>query len=325
MRMNILPSRRQRDQGRNGSSVALATTLGILGLISLLLAIAEGYLAAVMIGSVIGVVGSFHYLFGAGRAFSFALANLVGTYACIFLFFAQSNFDRVDAVGLSIGFLMPLPAFVLGSLRRRGDIQKVMLARRFQDERRFARVLLWLAPVFVIGVLTFFVPRGPGTEHVQLALLLIGMALVSAIVLCVSHDVAVFLLDTELLFAAFFRRTARLIVPAFAFLSFYSLFVILFASFYSIADYAAAPNFRIDGAARALSFPETLYFSLTTLSTVGYGDISPATNLARFISAIEIVCGILLLLFGFNEIFSFAQERRQRNHPIADVPGKSAD
>ena len=243
--MNILPPlpRRQRDQGRNGSSVALATTLGLLGLISLLLGIAEGYLAAVMIGSVIGVVGSFHYLFGAGRAFSFALANLVGTYACIFLFFAQSNFDQVGPVGLSIGFLMPLPAFVLGSLRRRGDIQKVMLARRFQDERRFARVLLWLAPVFVIGVLTFLVPRGPGMEHVQLALLLIGMALVSAIVFCVSHDVAVFLLDTELLFAAFFRRIARLIVPAFAFLTFYSLLVILFASFYSIADYAAGAEF----------------------------------------------------------------------------------
>ena len=112
---------------------------------------------------------------------------------------------------------------------------------------------------------------------------------------------------------------ARLVIPAFAFLTCYSLLVICFASFYSLADYAHPPNFRIDGVARALTFPETLYFSVITLSTVGYGDISPATNLVRFIIAIEIVCGILLLLFGFNEIFSFAQEQlRHARRPEGD-------
>jgi voltage-gated potassium channel len=303
-----------RNSGRRGFSLAFAATAALLGLIGLLLGIAEGYLAVAMIGAVIAVIASFHYLFGASRAFIFALANLVATYSCVFLFFAQSNFEEVGAGGLSIGFLMPLAAFLLGSLRRRRDIREVILSRRLRDEQGFARVLLWLAPVFAIGLLTFLVPRGAGSDGAQLFWLLLAMAGVSAIVFLVSHDVAVFLLDTELLFTAFFRRIARLVVPAFAFLSFYALLVILFASFYSIADYAAAPNFRIDGVARALSFPETLYFSLTTLSTVGYGDISPATNLARFVSAFEIVSGILLLLFGFNEIFSFAQQRRNRLH-----------
>ena len=306
--------------GRSRFSLAFAATAALLGIIGLLLGIAEGFLALAMIGSVIAVVASFHYLFGASRAFVFALANLIATYSCVFLFFAQSNFAEVGAGGLSVGFLMPLAAFLLGSLRRRHDIHQVILARRLRDEQRFARVLLWLAPVFAIGVLTFLVPHGAGAYHAQLAWLLLAMAAVSAIVFCVSHDVAVFLLDTELLFTAFFRRITRLVVPAYAFVSLYSLLVILFASFYSIADYAGAPNFRIDGAARSLSFPETLYFSLATLSTVGYGDISPATNLARFISAVEIVCGILLLLFGFNEIFSFAQQRRNRGRPDAESP-----
>ena len=46
-----------------------------------------------------------------------------------------------------------------------------------------------------------------------------------------------------------------------------------------------------------------------TLSTVGYGDIAPASSAIRVIAAAEIVSGILLLLFGFNEIFSFARNQ----------------
>jgi voltage-gated potassium channel len=59
---------------------------------------------------------------------------------------------------------------------------------------------------------------------------------------------------------------------------------------------------------RTIDFPESLYFSLTTLSTAAYGDIFPVSNAARVIVALEIVCGILLLLFGFNEIISYSRQ-----------------
>jgi voltage-gated potassium channel len=306
--------------GQRYASWPVAATISLLGVIALLLGVAEGYLAAVVVASVVVLVVSFHYLLHSGRAFAFALANLIGIYACIFLFFAESNFNEVGVEGLSVGYLMPLFGFLLGSLRRRADIQNVVLSGRMRDERRFVQILLWLVPVFAVGALTFFLPHGPGTEGVQAAGLFGGMLVISAIVFVVAHDVAVFLLDTGLIFEAFFARITRLIVPAFAFLTFYSLLVILFASFYSIADHLSGrANFRIDGVARALSFPESLYFSLTTLSTVGYGDISPASNVVRLLSALEIVCGILLLLFGFNEIFSFTQiqaGRRPRGEPL---------
>lgn len=301
----------------NGFYGAMAATAGLLALVALLLGIAEGYLAVAMIAAVIVVLGLFRFLLRSSRAFAFALANLIGTYACVFLFFVESNFEEVGAGALSAGFLMPLASFLAGSLWRRRDIERVILSGHFSDERRFARVLLWLVPVFGIGTVTFLVPHGPGAQEAQLLALFGAMALISAVVFAVSHDVAVFLLDTGLLFEEFFGRIARLVIPAFAFLTFYSLLVILFASVYTIGNSLGAPNFRVAGSLRALTFPESLYFSLTTLSTVGYGDISPASNLARFITAIEIVCGVLLLLFGFNEIFSFAQERRRRRHPEA--------
>jgi len=307
----ILPDART-SRLRDGFYGAAAATIGLLALVALLLGVAEGYLAAAMIAAVIAILGSFHFLLHISRAFAFTLANLIGTYACVFLFFVESNFETVGAGVLSAGFVLPLAAFLAGSLWRRGDIARVIAAGQIRDERRFGRVLLWLVPVFSIGAITFLVPHGAGAAETQLVVFLVAMAVISAVVFAVSHDVAVFLVDTGLLFEEFFGRIARLVIPAFAFLTFYSLLVILFASVYTISDHLGAPNFRIAGALRALTFPESLYFSLTTLSTVGYGDIAPATNLARFVTAFEIVCGVMLLLFGFNEIFSFAQERRQR-------------
>jgi voltage-gated potassium channel len=320
------PGSHRTGKGSRRSSLPIAATIGLLGVIALLLGMAEGYLAAVVIASIAVLVASFHYLLHSSRAFAFALANFIGIYSCVFLFFAESNFDQVGVLGLSIGFLMPLLAFLLGSLWRRGDTQRIVLSGRMRDERRFAQILLWLVPVFAIGALTFFLPHGSSRAGAQAVGLFGGMLVISIIVFAVSHNVAVFLLDTALLFEAFFQRITRLVVPAFAFLTFYFFLVILFASFYSIADkLSGRANFRIDGVVRALSFPESLYFSLTTLSTVGYGDISPASNLVRLLIGLEIVCGILLLLFGFNEIFSFAQEQSgRRRHEGSSLRGHTS-
>jgi Ion channel len=37
------------------------------------------------------------------------------------------------------------------------------------------------------------------------------------------------------------------------------------------------------------------YFSFITLSTVGYGDITPVSRLARWLAAMEAITGLLLL------------------------------
>ena len=58
---------------------------------------------------------------------------------------------------------------------------------------------------------------------------------------------------------------------------------------FTIVASAIVPGFllqRIANAARALGFPEALHFSITTLSTVGYGDIVPASSVGRSLAEI---------------------------------------
>ena len=138
------------------------------------------------------------------------------------------------------------------------------------------------------------------------------MSIIGLIVLAASRDVAIFLVDAGLLFEEFFSRVSRLVIPAFAFVTFYSLLVILFASAYRlISVYTSGPHFYMGGAPHALSFSESIYFSIGTISTVGYGDIIPYSSPARVLASLEVFCGIMLLLFGVSELLEYAREHRQ--------------
>ncbi|HVA12316.1 MAG TPA: ion channel [Stellaceae bacterium] len=298
--------------GRHPWQVVLS--IGLVGLIALSVAASESYLAAVVVVSIVAMVGIFRFAFQSGRAFCITLANLVGVYACLFLFFSESNFAKASTWSLSLGFVLPLVGFVAGTFRHRAAIARVAESTLGREERKLPGVLAWLVPVFGVGALSCLVPSaGLSGIWIDVALLA-ASGTIALIVFAVSRDVAEFLHDTGLLFDEFFRRIAALAVPAFAFLTFYSLLVILFATVYSVLDHAmGGGDFRIDGAIRAITFPESLYFSLMTLSTVGYGDIASASSAIRLVAAAEIVSGILLLLFGFNEIFSFARARDRRH------------
>ena len=174
------------------------------------------------------------------------------------------------------------------------------------------RAAVWLVPVFFVGaaaiLLSRIVPALANTDMVFLG----AMSAIGLIVLTVSREVAIFLVDAGLLFEEFFSRVSRLVIPAFAFFTFYSLIVILFASAYRlISVYTTETQFNVGGALRGLSFSESIYFSINTISTVGYGDVIPYSNLARLLSSLEVFCGIMLLLFGVSELLEYAREHRQ--------------
>jgi voltage-gated potassium channel len=301
-------------QRRNRRPWQVILSAGLVGLIALSVAASESYLAAIIIMSIVAMVAIYRVVFQSGRAFCITLANLVGVYACLFLFFAENNFRQASEWALSLAFVMPLIGFVAGSLRHRAAITRAADTSELRGERQLLGIFAWLLPVFGVGAVTFLVPAALFSPMLVNLALFAAAGAIALIVFAVSRDVAEFLRDTGLLFDEFFNRIAGLAVPAFAFLTVYSLLVILFAALYSVLDHAlGAVNFRIDGAVRAISFSESLYFSLMTLSTVGYGDIAPASSAIRVIAAAEIVSGILLLLFGFNEIFSFSRSRDRRS------------
>ena len=67
-----------------------------------------------------------------------------------------------------------------------------------------------------------------------------------------------------------------------------------------------------------VSFPDILYFAMITVTTVGYGDIHPVSGPVRLICGVEIIMGVLLLLFGFSDIIGHARPsgRQDRNDPL---------
>ncbi len=47
--------------------------------------------------------------------------------------------------------------------------------------------------------------------------------------------------------------------------------------------------------AENMSFPDALWWSIVTCTTVGYGDISPATSIGRVVAVILMIFGIGLI------------------------------
>jgi voltage-gated potassium channel len=47
------------------------------------------------------------------------------------------------------------------------------------------------------------------------------------------------------------------------------------------------------------SFVDALYFSVSTLSTVGYGDLHPTSDASKLFTAFYIIVGVAIVLYAF--------------------------
>jgi voltage-gated potassium channel len=294
-----------------------AASLLLTGLLVALIAVAVAptpWFFALQIGAVVVAAGAILWMFPGTPFFAVALANFVAIYTCLFIFFWETNFRGIHAWAAFVGYGLPLIGFLGGAAWRRERIRAIVGKPKLYDDRHLAGIFLWLVPIIAIGGATFLVPPLK-MQPLDVSLVFIAaMAVIAFTVLAVSGNVAAFLIESGLLFEEFFSRSARMLVPAFAFLTFYSLIVVIFAAVYRILDrLATVPQFIIHGVAKEVTFTESLYFSLVTLATVGYGDIIPATNLTRLLAGFEVVCGVLLLLFGVNEIIAHARGGRGRD------------
>lgn len=299
-------------RSRAGGLLLLALSLAFVALVSVSVAGGANNLFFAIVLSAGIVTAATRWLFPEGPFFSLTLTNLIAVYASIFAFFTEEIFARIGPSVLGIGFSLPLLSFLIGCTLRRTEVRAVIAHPDIRGERSLYRALLWLMPVSLVGagvlLLSWLAETAVNTDLAFLA----AMLLIAFIVLAVSRDVAIFLVDAGLLFEEFVTRMARLAVPAFAFLTSYSLLVIVFASAYSIiSKLPGEPHFHIGNVARAISFPEAMHFSIVTISTVGYGDIVPASNFARVLASLEVICGVMLLLFGVSELLEYAREHRR--------------
>ena len=283
------------------------------------------FFLAIMLSAAVAIA-VLQLLFPVGRLFSIAFANLIAVYAAIFSLFVEEVFKGVDPDILSIAFSLPIFAFVAGCWFRREQVRAVVAHPAIRSERRMLGAFLWLFPTFIVGGGVLLLSHVAEPLANTGVVLIAAMTLIGLIVFTVSRDVAVFLVDAGLLFEEFFFRIQRLVVRAFAFLTFYSLLIILFASAYHIlSQYTGKPHFYVGGSPQVLSFSESIYFSIVSISTVGYGDIVPHSSVARLLASIEVVCGFMLLLFGVSELLEYTRERREedgkpRRPPRRDSP-----
>ena len=81
------------------------------------------------------------------------------------------------------------------------------------------------------------------------------------------------------------------------------LFIVLFATaHYVIGQLDPA------GYTEPMTRLDALYFTVTTFATVGYGDISPRSDIARLVAMVQMVSGLILvgvvakLLFGIAQV-----------------------
>jgi len=86
----------------------------------------------------------------------------------------------------------------------------------------------------------------------------------------------------------------------------YALTLHAFAVAYTLVSNRDKYAFNVQ---RPLSFPQAVYFSVSTAATVGYGDISPLSPTARCIATVEIVMSFLYLVLIFSTISGLARAR----------------
>lgn len=301
---------------RSRETGSFALSLALLALVGFAVAGSFGHLFIAIMTSAATAAGFIRWLFKKGRFLALTLINLIAVYAAVYAFFIDALFGAVGPATAAIGFSLPVFSFLAGCWLWRADVAVVIDEPQIRDSTSLLRALVWMAPVFSVGaaalVMSFLTQASINSD----AMLLVSMSLIALIVLAVSKNVATFLVDAGLLFEEFFRRMSRLAIPAFAFLTFYALLVIVFASLYTItSQLSTEPPFLVGGVPRPLKFAEALHFSIVTISTVGYGDIVPATSAARALASAEVICGVLLLLFGFSELQEYAREHRhERNN-----------
>jgi hypothetical protein len=75
----------------------------------------------------------------------------------------------------------------------------------------------------------------------------------------------------------------------------YLMIGVLWSFLYAIVDRAGAASFSIRGSPASMDLTDLLYFSFSTLTTTGFGDIVPVTRLARSAAVVESIIGQLFL------------------------------
>ena len=91
------------------------------------------------------------------------------------------------------------------------------------------------------------------------------------------------------------------------------LFLVLFASFYLSLSNSSPVTFT-----QQLDHTRAIYFTITVFSTVGFGDITPKTDLARIIVSIQMLLDLVIIGAVVRMLLNAAQAGLARTRDSSD-------
>jgi hypothetical protein len=263
-------------------------------------------------------LGVLYWLFPRGVHFAIGTAAGLALYVSLFVVLGRAQFPDAPAWSHPPAFLLPVLAFLAIAWWRRHQLAEIAERTDAENLEELPHTARWVGLTGLIGLVCFLLPVNRLPPPGQAAALLAAMVAIAVIVAVAVRDVVRLLIDVALIVGQVGDRLRHLTVPAATFLLIYALLVVGFASAYRVADGLSRQELFAgpDGPIR-LSYSDSLYFSVATISTVGYGDIRPSDDGVRVLASLQVVAGQLLLLFGFAEIMRARRRRAVDTPPIA--------
>ncbi len=145
---------------------------------------------------------------------------------------------------------------------------------------------------------------------VSLAVLGYGILVADAIYGTVTHLLALYgfgykpVVRSRLTAAEWEARSKRMAL--FGLVKYYLYFAYAFA----LADIVVSKINRTAFNVGELSLGAGIYFSITTIATVGYGDIVPVSATARLLAVSEILVGLLFAVLVFSALASYLRDEQ---------------
>ena len=101
-----------------------------------------------------------------------------------------------------------------------------------------------------------------------------------------------------------------------------STLLVVFAATYSVIS-----NSRPDSFSEPLSRTGALYFTLTVFATVGFGDISPRTDVARIVTMVQMITNLITVGLLGKIVFAAMQKalRRQEDEQATETDDRAGE
>lgn len=116
---------------------------------------------------------------------------------------------------------------------------------------------------------------------------------------------------TWVLFRYIFSATAVTADVIYGAVAVYFLLSFFFVPVYGMLEIASPGSFRDNVTAMPVQWQQLVYYSLITLSTAGYGDISPVSPWARMLAGLEATVGVMYVAVLMARLVSLYDAQRR--------------